>query len=98
MALLEVRNLTKTFGDRTVLDGVSFTLEEGDAKVIMGPSGCGKSTLLRCLNRLIEPTSGEIIFDGGRYSTGVPSARCAAGSASCSRISRSIGICRCSTM
>ena len=64
MALLEVRNLTKTFGDRNVLDGVSFTLEEGEAKVIMGPSGCGKSTLLRCLNRLIEPTSGEIIFDG----------------------------------
>ncbi len=64
MALLEVKNLVKTFGDRTVLDGVSFTLEEGDAKVIMGPSGCGKSTLLRCLNRLIEPTSGEIWFDG----------------------------------
>jgi polar amino acid transport system ATP-binding protein len=64
MALLEVRNLVKTFGDRNVLDGVSFTLEEGDAKVVMGPSGCGKSTMLRCLNRLIEPTSGEIIFDG----------------------------------
>ena len=64
MALLEVKNLVKTFGDRIVLDGVSFTLDEGDAKVIMGPSGCGKSTMLRCLNRLIEPTSGEIIFDG----------------------------------
>ena len=64
MALLEVRNLVKTFGDRNVLDGVSFTLEEGEAKVVMGPSGCGKSTMLRCLNRLIEPTSGEIIFDG----------------------------------
>ena len=64
MALLEVKNLVKTFGDRNVLDGVSFTLEEGDAKVIMGPSGCGKSTLLRCLNRLIEPTSGAIMFDG----------------------------------
>ena len=64
MALLEVKNLVKTFGDKTVLDGVSFTLEEGEAKVIMGPSGCGKSTMLRCLNRLIEPTSGEIIFDG----------------------------------
>ncbi len=64
MALLEVRNLVKTYGDRTVLDGISFDLEEGEAKVIMGPSGCGKSTLLRCLNRLIEPTSGEILFDG----------------------------------
>jgi polar amino acid transport system ATP-binding protein len=64
MALLEVKNLVKTYGDRTVLDRVSFTLDEGEAKVVMGPSGCGKSTLLRCLNRLIEPTSGSIIFDG----------------------------------
>ncbi len=64
MALLEVRNLVNTYGDRNVLDGVSFVLEEGDAKAIMGPSGCGKSTLLRCLNRLTEPTSGAIIFDG----------------------------------
>jgi polar amino acid transport system ATP-binding protein len=64
MALLEVQNLTKSYGDRTVLDGVNFTLEEGEAKVIMGPSGCGKSTLLRCLNRLIDPTSGTVIFDG----------------------------------
>jgi polar amino acid transport system ATP-binding protein len=64
MALLEVKDLVKTYGDRTVLDHVSFTLDEGEAKVVMGPSGCGKSTLLRCLNRLIEPTSGSIIFDG----------------------------------
>jgi polar amino acid transport system ATP-binding protein len=64
MALLEVRNLVKSYGDKTVLDGVSFALDEGEANVIMGPSGCGKSTLLRCLNRLIEPTSGQIIFDG----------------------------------
>jgi polar amino acid transport system ATP-binding protein len=63
MALLEVKDLVKTYGDRTVLDRVSFTLDEGEAKVVMGPSGCGKSTLLRCLNRLIEPTSGSIIFD-----------------------------------
>jgi len=64
MALLEVKNLVKSYGDRTILDGVSFELDEGEANVIMGPSGCGKSTLLRCLNRLIEPTSGTIIFDG----------------------------------
>ena len=64
MALLEVKNLVKSYGDRTVLDDVSFSLEEGEAKVIMGPSGCGKSTLLRCLNLLNEPTSGAILFDG----------------------------------
>ena len=64
MALLEVQNLVKSYADRTVLDGVSFALQEGEAKVIMGPSGCGKSTLLRCLNLLIEPTSGEILLDG----------------------------------
>ena len=64
MAILEVQNLVKSYGDRAVLDGVSFALEEGEAKVIMGPSGCGKSTLLRCLNLLIEPTSGAILLDG----------------------------------
>jgi polar amino acid transport system ATP-binding protein len=64
MALLEVQSLVKNYGERCVLDGVSFALEEGEAKVIMGPSGCGKSTLLRCLNLLIEPTSGAIVFDG----------------------------------
>jgi polar amino acid transport system ATP-binding protein len=64
MALLEIRNLIKSYGDKIVLDGISLDIEEGEAKVIMGPSGCGKSTLLRCLNRLIEPTSGTIMFDG----------------------------------
>ena len=64
MTILEVRDLVKCYGERAVLDGVSLTLEEGEAKVIMGPSGCGTSTLLRCLNRLIEPTSGTILFDG----------------------------------
>ena len=64
MAVLEVQNLVKSYGERNVLDGISFALNEGEAKVIMGPSGCGKSTLLRCLNLLIEPTSGSILLDG----------------------------------
>lgn len=64
MALLVVRNLVKDFEGRRVLDGVDLDLEEGQVKVVMGPSGCGKSTLLRCLNRLIEPTSGQILFEG----------------------------------
>ncbi len=62
--LIEIRQLVKRFGDHTVLNGVDLELFAGDIKVVMGPSGCGKSTLLRCLNRLVEPTSGVIRFRG----------------------------------
>ncbi len=64
MALLEVRNLVKEFEGKPVLNGVDLNLEEGQVKVIMGPSGCGKSTLLRCINRLTDPTSGQVFFRG----------------------------------
>jgi polar amino acid transport system ATP-binding protein len=64
MALIQIRNLVKTFGTHTVLQGVDMEVQKGDLKMVMGPSGCGKSTLLRCLNRLVEPTSGEIHFRG----------------------------------
>jgi polar amino acid transport system ATP-binding protein len=64
MPLIEIRNLVKEFDGHRALDGVDLDLEEGALKVVMGPSGCGKSTLLRCLNRLIEPTSGSIRFLG----------------------------------
>lgn len=64
MALIEVRNLVKKFDDKDVLKGINLELHEGQSKVVMGTSGCGKSTLLRCLNLLIQPTSGEIIFKG----------------------------------
>ena len=64
MALIEIRNLVKKFDDHTVLAGIDLDVLEGDLKVVMGPSGCGKSTLLRCLNRLVEPTSGTIHFRG----------------------------------
>jgi polar amino acid transport system ATP-binding protein len=62
--LLQVRQLTKEFDGKAILRGVDLDLAEGQVKVIMGPSGCGKSTLLRCLNRLIEPTAGQVIFRG----------------------------------
>jgi polar amino acid transport system ATP-binding protein len=61
MALIQIRNLVKRFGTHTVLDGVNLDLQKGELKVVMGPSGCGKSTLLRCINRLVEPTSGTIV-------------------------------------
>ena len=61
--MLEVKNLTKVYDDGTVaLRDVSFKLEEGEFLVIIGLSGSGKSTLLRCINRLIDPTEGQILW------------------------------------
>lgn len=63
--MLEVRNLTKVFPNGVVaLKDVSFTVEEGEFLAVIGLSGSGKSTLLRCINRLIEPTSGQVIWNG----------------------------------
>ncbi|MFW5827251.1 MAG: phosphonate ABC transporter ATP-binding protein [Alkalispirochaeta sp.] len=62
--MLEFKNLYKTYDDGTqALKDVSFSVEPGEFLVVIGLSGSGKSTLLRCTNRLIEPTSGEIIWD-----------------------------------
>ncbi len=58
--LLRIINLKKRFGDKVVLDGVSFDLYKGQTKVIIGPSGTGKSTLLKSINRLVVPDEGEI--------------------------------------
>jgi len=63
--MLEIRHLTKVYDDGTVaLKDVSFTVQDGEFLVIIGLSGSGKSTLLRCINRLINPTEGEILWDG----------------------------------
>ena len=62
--MIDVKNLTKRFGDLVVLDGVSEHIDKGECVVVIGPSGSGKSTFLRCLNMLETPTSGEILFDG----------------------------------
>ena len=62
--MIEVKHLKKQFGGLTVLRDVNLTVNKGDVVVLVGPSGCGKSTFLRCLNRLEEPTSGEVLFMG----------------------------------
>ena len=64
MCVLEVQNLSKTYGNVEVLKDISFKLDKGDAKVVIGPSGTGKSTLLRCINYLSPPTSGNIWLEG----------------------------------
>ena len=62
--MIDVKNLTKDFGDLKVLRGVNQHIEKGERVVLIGPSGSGKSTFLRCLNLLETPTSGEIVFEG----------------------------------
>ena len=63
-ALIQVKNLGKSFGDIHVLKGVNVDIHQGDVVFVVGPSGSGKSTFLRCLNRLEEPTEGHIFFEG----------------------------------
>lgn len=61
---ISVQNLVKKYGNNTVLNDISISIKEGDVVCIIGPSGSGKSTFLRCLNKLEEPTSGDIVIDG----------------------------------
>jgi len=63
--LLEIKNLTKIYdGNVQALDDVSFAVPDWQFTAVIGLSGSGKSTLLRCINRLVEPTAGQIIWDG----------------------------------
>lgn len=74
-AMISVKNLSKRFGDKVVLDNISLDIAQGEVMAIIGPSGSGKSTLLRCLNLLEKPESGTIeigdrvLDDTRRYST-----------------------------
>ena len=62
--MIDVKNLTKSFGSHLVLDNISEHISPGEKVVIIGPSGSGKSTFLRCLNLLETPSSGSITFEG----------------------------------
>src|SRR5882724_1424089 len=64
MADIEVRDITKKFGDFTAVDGVSFSVEHGEIFALLGPNGAGKSTLIRMLTTLISPTSGSAKING----------------------------------
>ena len=62
--MITIKNLSKSFGDLTVLENVNVEVKKGEVISIIGPSGCGKSTFMRCINLLEKPSSGEIIIDG----------------------------------
>ncbi len=62
--MIDVKNLSKAFGDHLVLDDISEHISPGEKVVVIGPSGSGKSTFLRCLNLLETPTAGTITFEG----------------------------------
>ena len=64
--VLEVRNLTKKFGAKLVLDNISLSIEKGKTTVVIGPSGCGKTVFIKHLIVLLRPSSGEVYFDDKR--------------------------------
>lgn len=64
MAEVEVKNLSKAFGDSVVLDNISLKINEGENVVVFGRSGTGKSVLIKCIVKLLEPDSGEVFIEG----------------------------------
>jgi phosphonate transport system ATP-binding protein len=71
--MLEIKNLTKIYpGGVLALDNVSFKVQPGEFLAVIGLSGSGKSTLLRCINRLIEPTEGQVIWNGADIAAASP--------------------------
>lgn len=67
--MLEIKKITKNFGKKKVIKGISYNIQTGDVIGIIGPSGCGKSTFLRCINMLEKPTTGKIILEGKDITT-----------------------------
>ncbi|MBK0417205.1 ABC transporter ATP-binding protein [Chromobacterium haemolyticum] len=75
MALLEIKNVVKRFGDYTAVNNVSLSVEAGEFFTLLGPSGCGKTTLLRMLAGFEQPDSGQILLDGQDMSQVQPEKR-----------------------
>ena len=65
--MLELKNITKKFDDRMILDNINLTVSDGEILCIVGPSGAGKTTLLRCISGLEKANSGEFILDGQSF-------------------------------
>jgi ABC-type branched-subunit amino acid transport system ATPase component len=86
MSLLEIRNVTRRFGEFTAVDRVSLSIEAGEFFTLLGPSGCGKTTLLRMIAGFDLPDEGSIFLNGSRSRR--QAARGAAGAHRCSRAMR----------
>ena len=88
--LLELRNLEKTYEDGyRAVRGVSYKLGPGQLVGLIGPNGCGKTTMMRCINRMHDPTAGDVLIDGESVLDKTPGqCRRSSGAASASRCSR----------
>ena len=67
--MIEFRNVNKIIDGRTILNNLNFTINKGELIVFIGPSGCGKTTTLKMINKLITPTSGQILINGNKIET-----------------------------
>ena len=70
--MIEVNNLSKVIDNTKIVDNISFSISKGETFVLLGTSGCGKTTTLKMINRLIEPTSGEIFIGGKNITEKIP--------------------------